>query len=587
MYALCSKISTTSLLLISSSKPGLTEEINFQAEWNSCLVLLADIDLKDNFTHSPEQVKLLKKFLGLKYLKRVSVCDVDQALLFFKNYLDYKSTARSKYNGTFEISPECKIKTKIFSKIVKSSGPKVHKSGQRTTGGFSGKVKSERVYFKIEGLHLKPVEKPNIQKGYEYGSSIIPIPKELESLLKFQDDRCLKLLGFVDEDKIPRHMAMANVDVMMPVLDDLHHLKAFCGLVKNLLAMNKLGLARLIMRNKTGPKLVVLIPREISKKEGKYCLYISQLPTVEDLRQFRFSSLKASNPNQRKVVRDMISKMQLNAGNVELNLNRIVMPQSQVINNRLVQETMGNPENPEPQLRGKYQGAHPGIAASEELCRQLDLEENVRDQIQGLDSQIQDNFDLEENTEITMESKKKYWADVLKENEKMLEEEQMIQKMKDHGRESVPDEISRNYTISDFNAMMTFRGEDLVDKAVTQMKSIILDIVKKSLSGSHFSKALECMKALRRGCVTEEEAKSFNDFLGKIKKISGSDKAFLSFFKSLKENGILLISDSEVRREGASKKEAEEFFEEEEIGQEKEDDPQDDEDLLKMLDELE
>ena len=554
-----------------------------------------DIDLKDEFTHSNEQRLALERLRKQQLAKRLHVTDFYRFLDFFQEYQHQKINSRTKYNGLFEISPSCQIKTKIFSKTVKSSGPAIQKCSHRATGSISGKVKSERIYFKIEELNLKTVDKPNTQKGYEYGSSVIPIAKELEGLLKFQDCRCFKLLGFVDEAKVARHLSMSNVDVMLPVLDNLAHLKAFTSLIRHLLSTRKVGLARLVIRNNSGPKLVTMIPREISARQGRYCFYLSQLPTVEDVRQFRFSSLQSSNATQRGVVKEFVSKMQLDSGGNRLDLDRLVMPQTHLLNQRILQESIADSrENAEPnpnrRLRGKYQGGPAETFWDNELSQQLQIEEQMREGLGQMETKIQDSFDLVENPETVQKANKKYWCDVLKEQEKVAEEEQMIQKMKDHRRETVPDEVSRNYAISDFNAMITFRGEDLVDKAVTQMKSIILDIVKGSLSGSHFAKALECIKALRRGCVSEEEADSFNGFLAKIKQIAKKEKSFFSFFRSLKENGISLISKDEVAREGVSKEEAERYFQdsedEEEDGQ-RERKEQDDEDLLRMMDELE
>ena len=462
------------------------------------------------------------------------------------------------------------------------------KSSSRATGSRTGNIKSERIYFKIEDLNLKKIEKSDTQKGYEYGSSVIPIPKELESLLKFQDERCLKLLGFVEKDKIPRHMGMKNVDVMLPVLDDLNHFKAFSALAKNLISSNKMALARMVIRNNSGPKLMVLVPKVIKASEGKYCFYISQLPTNEDLRQFRFSSLRSSTAPQRNIVRKLISKMNISNEENGLNLNQIIMPQTQLLNHRIMRESVSasEPPVPDPNSKGKYQDGP--VRWDKELSRQLQIEETMREGLEDLDSEIRETFDLTENQEMMEKSKKKYWGDVLRENEKIQEEEQMIQKMKDHKRDTVPDEISRNYAISDFNAMMTFRGKDLVDKAVMQMKSIILDIVKGSLSGSHFAKALECIKALRRGCITEDEPKAFNTFMNQIKKISQKEKSFFSFFRSLKENGINLISDQEVSENGESMENVQTFFEDEENEEELEQkQEQNDEDLLRMMDELE
>jgi ATP-dependent DNA helicase 2 subunit 2 len=582
----------TSLFLISDSNLKCLERIEIPAIWHSWTLFLTDIDLRDEFSFSKEQSQLIAKLKTIQTQKRLHVTDIESISQFFREYQHQKIGNRTKYNGLFQISPSCQLKIKIFSKSIKSNGPKIQKSCQRTTGGLSGTVKSERLYYKIENSNLKSVEKLNIQKGYEYGSSVIPIPKEIEGVLKFHDNRCIKLLGFVSEEKIPRHMSMSNIDVMLPVLENINHLKAFAALAKNLLNSRKLGLARLVIRNKSGPKLVVIIPKEISAKEGKYCFYISQLPTIEDVRQFRFSSLRTSTPNQRNVMKQFISKMQLTSGNTNLNLDRLVMPQTQLLNQRVVRETIAgsNEQNPNQKLKGKYEGSSAEIFWDNALSNQLQIEENVRGKLGEIETQIQDTFDLVENVEEAQKNKKKYWCDVLKENQKILEEQQVIQKMKDHNKKSVPDQISQNYAVTDFNAMIEYKSEDLVDKAVKQMKSIIIDIVKASLSGSHFAKALECMKALRRGCVVEEEPESFNDFMNRIKKLTLKEKTFYSFFKSLKENGIKLIAENEVRTNGgASSDQVENFFndkeEDEEDDQQKKE--QDDEDLLRMMDELE
>ena len=49
------------------------------------------------------------------------------------------------------------------------------------------------------------------------------------------------------------------------------------------------------------------------------------------------------------------------------------------------------------------------------------------------------------------------------------------------------------------------------------MRSIVERYVRCSLNGDLYMKALECLKAIRQACVKEDEAPTFNKFLGSIK----------------------------------------------------------------------
>lgn len=92
--------------------------------------------------------------------------------------------------------------------------------------------------------------------------------------------------------------------------------------------------------------------------------------------------------------------------------------------------------------------------------------------------------------------------------------------------------------------MITNRKEDLVADSVSQMQDIIKQFIETSIRGSYYDKALECLKALRRGCTSEFEeieAPTFNTFLVDLKeKCFNSDQH--SFWKLLIQKGITLIT---------------------------------------------
>jgi hypothetical protein len=45
------------------------------------------------------------------------------------------------------------------------------------------------------------------------------------------------------------------------------------------------------------------------------------------------------------------------------------------------------------------------------------------------------------------------------------------------------------------------------------MKEIIIRFIEESIKGSHYDKALQCLQELRKGCIKEDEAQFFNDFI--------------------------------------------------------------------------
>lgn len=59
--------------------------------------------------------------------------------------------------------------------------------------------------------------------------------------------------------------------------------------------------------------------------------------------------------------------------------------------------------------------------------------------------------------------------------------------------------------IQDFEAMMSRRDStEWVNKAIQDMKNKIFDIVENSFEGDTYHKALECLVALRKGCILEQ-----------------------------------------------------------------------------------
>ena len=74
--------------------------------------------------------------------------------------------------------------------------------------------------------------------------------------------------------------------------------------------MEKVAIVRYVYREKkNAPRLCVLMPH---KAKNYYCFYMSEIPTSESIRDYQFTSLKESTPDQIKAVEDLVRKMNLN-----------------------------------------------------------------------------------------------------------------------------------------------------------------------------------------------------------------------------------------------------------------------------------
>ncbi|PHT93581.1 hypothetical protein T459_01463 [Capsicum annuum] len=63
--------------------------------------------------------------------------------------------------------------------------------------------------------------------------------------------------------------------------------------------------------------------------------------------------------------------------------------------------------------------------------------------------------------------------------------------------------------VEDFEEMLSRRDDPKwINKAIHDMKNRIFDLVENSYEGDTFHKALECLVALRKGCILEQ-ARSF------------------------------------------------------------------------------
>ena len=144
---------------------------------------------------------------------------------------------------------------------------------------------------KILRLNAKS-KKPSVEKkdGNPSGAASQE-GKDNELLVKENgSQKCLKMIGFANQDSVGRHQFMAGVDIILPMKGAKNE-RAFAAMVHAMIEKKKVLIAKLVQTVSSDPKLVTLHPH-VSKKQP--LLYLAQVPTAEDMRDYQFPPLVQS-----------------------------------------------------------------------------------------------------------------------------------------------------------------------------------------------------------------------------------------------------------------------------------------------------
>ena len=484
--------------------------------------------------------------------QKVRLFDSQQALELLSEFRGKATAASVKFRGEFELSPTCKIQVSCYRKVVKSS-----------LGGFKkysklepfnkhqgiGEVEVENGYVDNSDPNLEFIDQADIGKGYEYGQQLIELTPEAEQSMKPNSDRELKLLGFIESHRIPRHFSMGPADCIYGSRDNNQHLRAFNAITESLISSKKIALVRFVSRKNESPKLAALYPEKKNGEDSSksiYMLYAVELPTSEDIKEFVFGSSQRCSKQQQNQIDDLVDKMKLDeeAGDPLTDPEEVYNPLQLIINQRLLEKGLSHTNEP-----FEINKVDPSIK------KILTKEEQVHKRAKHLESGIETEFRLQKTKE-NSQTAKPFWTKLAHEEILEVENADKIEKEKDRNIDEAPDGVSKNHPISDFKAMLQYRKEDLVDKAISQMQEVIVDLVNESVDGSLIDKIVECIKVLRLGCLNEEEFDQFNNFIRGMKNKFLEFRNFQEVWERMIQEKITLISKSDSEYCDISKEEA-------------------------------
>ncbi|CAI9621120.1 unnamed protein product [Staurois parvus] len=202
------------------------------------------------------------------------------------------------------------------------------------------------------------VQADDIIQGFRYGSDIIPFSKVDQEQMKYKNDsKCFSVLGFTKSSQIDRtHFIGSQVLKIFAPRDDDAAAVALSALIRALHDMEMVAIVRYAYDKRSNPQVGVAFPRIKEKYE---CLVYVQLPYMEDLRQYLFSSLENNKKfkptdDQLSAVDSLIDSMSLVSNDGEdledlFNPSKIPNPQFQRLF-QCLQHKAFHPEEPLPPI---------------------------------------------------------------------------------------------------------------------------------------------------------------------------------------------------------------------------------------------
>lgn len=506
--------------------------------------------LKRETKNQSETADVLRKLM--EGSDNIKVFTAKMASQIYKQFRKKKVNPVAKFRGPLVLTPSLYLDVAVYAKTAKENLPSLKKyslAAEFSEDSKQGGITNDKVYYVNDDPDQNPLPTEFVTKAYNYGNSLVPVSKQDEILFKNQEAKILKSIGFTDSFRVPRHFFLGGVDIVIPNPEVIKEIEAFTALVQEMIRLNKVLICRYVYRNNSDPKLVVLTPH-ISKKGA--VLYLNILPTIEDIRDYQFESLKECTVKQEEIVSKFIDSLDLEKEDEDGETEEKLKP-TQTYN---------------PVLQHFYQCVEHKALKKENNLPNLD--EMIGDYLKPDKKLFENNkyvsfmpkvFDIKEKEQKEDKKKRVFWREMIKseiQEETGVSDKRLEEKLEAH-KEEAKEKISPTRAIEDFKEMINFKYRDLTVQAIEQMKEIIVKFILESFKGSYYIKAMDCLKVVREACIDDDEVDLFNNFMEKLLNDFPKEK-FMDWWRLIVDNRITLISDRENIKSGRTEAECNEWL---------------------------
>ncbi|NWZ42126.1 XRCC5 protein, partial [Brachypodius atriceps] len=415
-------------------------------------------------------------------------------------------------------------------------------------------VQKETVYCLNDDDETE-VQKDDTIQGFRYGSDIVPFSKEDEEQMKYKTaEKCFSVLGFTRSSQIQRHYYMGNQALkVFAAKGDENAAVAFSALVRALDELKVVAIVRYAYDRRCNPQIGVAFPYI---KDAYECLIYVQLPYMEDLRQYVFSSLKNSKKylptaDQLSAVDSLIDSMNLIQEDGEtfedlFKPSKIPNPHFQRLY-QCLQHKAFHPDKPLPPVE-------------QHLLEMLEMPRVVRERCQAPLERVKALFPLKE---VGKKKEEKTAQDIFKDNEdepslkkpKIEDEEGSFSIMK-LAEGSITSVGSVN-PAEDFQILVRKKNADFKD--VSQQLINRIDQFLENKGSQYYMKGIDCIRVFREEAMKLSKVQCFNNFLQALKP-KLEDKGLSDFWEIMVQDRISLITKDETKESSVTGEEAEKFL---------------------------
>ncbi|GAA0138353.1 DNA helicase [Lithospermum erythrorhizon] len=515
----------------------------------NCVIVRTKQDLDVNKRIMEENDLLLSTFSSKSSCKTVYV---ESATSLLGALRTRNITPVTIYRGDFELSSKLKIKVWVYKKTCEEKFPTLKKYSNKAplTDKFAThEIKVDHEYKNIKDQN-RTVPPDQRIKGYRYGPQVVPISSAEWEAVKFKPEKGVKLLGFTDTANIMRHYYMKDVNIFIAEPGNKKAILAVSALARAMKETNKVAIIRCVWRQGQQNVVVGVLTPYISEKDNVAdSFYFNVLPFAEDVREFQFPSFSnfpssmQPNTQQQEAADKLVSALDLAPPNKEEGLRPEFTP-------NLVLERFYR--------FLELKSRHPDAAVpplDETLSRIREIDPELLSQNKSIIDEFRGCFEIKENPKLKKSSRR-----IIREKPSGSNEDVDVKDPDPIECMSSSEKIGDQNPVKDFEAMMLRRDSPAwVDKAIQGMKNKILYLVEKPCEGDRYEKTLECLVALRKACIIEQEVKQFNDFLIHLYKLC-QEKGLLSFCEYIAAQHISLISKKESADSDVTEDESMNFY---------------------------
>lgn len=452
----------------------------------------------------------------------------------------------TKFRGPLEIGQNFGIPVYCYLKTKVATLPTLSKESQASHDKqSSGGVKLDRRYTSPENPD-EDVAPDQQVKAYRYGQEKVPFASADVEFFKLQTEKSLKVLGFLDRERLNHAKFMSATDVFIPEPGKPFAAQALAALVDAMIELKQVAIARFVARKNAAPKIVALVPHAPSGGTNYYCLWSQVLPYEEDLRSYEFAPLKGKqctpSAEQQELADRLVDSLSIRddkADEIGQCFNPVLRRFFHAVQKRAFDENAIVPPLP------SYVESH------------LSMDPQRQKRIQDVIHRFGDAFQLKEAVKKQGKRKKKsFWSDVpsttsgddVKELGKN-DEDQPAEG--DDGDDSDLDleELLDGGDVTSVGSMNPIADfENLVDRSKSNRQRLTTAVEGMQTQIEHFfqsgasfyPKAAQCLRHFRKRSAEIQYSTSFNAFLTKLK--AALEERHSSAWDAIKQEGISLLS---------------------------------------------